>query len=149
MITALQMKKKNYWALCESRCIRNINLQYWCQLFAMERNGLYGNAALILTKFSLLKSIFEVNLHQINSLVFRPTASLSLCNLWGKEQLVVKLPDDFSAQNHWASWYSRFFRQKLAYSNESLKHKPRGTFAELSVKEWNVMATKTNTITPL
>ena len=26
----------------------------------MERNGLYGNAALILTKFSLLKSIFEV-----------------------------------------------------------------------------------------
>ena len=57
---------------CESR---NINLKYWCQLFAIERNGSYGNAALTLKKFSLLKSLFEVNLNQTNSLIFLLTGS--------------------------------------------------------------------------
>ena len=125
-----------FQALCESWWIRNINLQYWCQLFAIDRNGSYSNVTLKLNKFSPLKSLFGVNLNQINSLVFRltgstTTASLSFCNLWGKEQLAVKLPDDFSAQNHRASWYSRFFRQKLAcgllresfYSNETLERR--------------------------
>ena len=62
--------------LCESQCIRNIHLQCWCQLFAIERYGSYGNAALKLKKVSLLKALFEINLNlmTINSLVFRLTA---------------------------------------------------------------------------
>ena len=35
--------------------------------------------------------------------------SLCLCNLRGKEQLSVKLTDDFSAKNYRAYWYSWFF----------------------------------------
>ena len=41
--------------------------------------------------------------------------SLCLCNLWGKEQLAVKLPDDFSVKNPRAPLYSWLFRQKLAF----------------------------------
>ena len=67
----------------------------------------------------------------------------------------MKLPNDFSAQNRCASRYSWFFRQKLAcgllreslYSNETLEHWPRGSFAALSAKEGNAMSTKTNTAT--
>ena len=63
--------------------------------------------------------------------------SLCPCNLWGKEQLAVKLPADFSVKNHRASWYSWFFRQRLAfdllreflYCNETLEQRPRVTFA--------------------
>ena len=69
----------------------------------------------------------------------------------------MKLPDDSSAKNHRASWYSWFFRQKLAfhllkellYGNETLEHWPRGTFAALSAKEWNVMASETNRAKPI
>ena len=69
--------------------------------------------------------------------------SLCLCNLRGKKQLAVKLPDDSSAKIHRASWYNWFFRQKLAfdllkellYNNETLEHWLRGTFAALSAKE--------------
>ena len=136
--------------LCESRFIRTIHL-------AIGRNGSYGNAALKLKTFFFIKNPLEINLNQITikSLVFRLTGSTTIasafCTLWGKEQLAVKLPDDFSAKNHRASWCSWFFRLKFAlgllrellYSNETLEHWPRGTFATLSAKEWNV--TETNT----
>ena len=93
MITALQRdkykKKKIYWirwqriqALFESCRIRVVNLQYWCQLFAIERNGSYGNAALKLKKVSPLKSLFEVNLNQINSLAFRLTGSTTTASVF-------------------------------------------------------------------
>ena len=69
--------------------------------------------------------------------------SLRLCNLWGKEQVAVKLSDDFSVENHRASWHSRFFRPTLAFSllreflhsSKTLEHCPRGTFATHSAKE--------------
>ena len=35
---------------------------------------------------------------------------------------------------------------ELLDSNETLEHRARGTFAALSVKEWNGMATETNTL---
>ena len=44
-------------------------------LFAIQQNGSHGNTILKLKKFSPLKSLFEVNLNQITSLVFRLTGS--------------------------------------------------------------------------
>ena len=73
-----------------------------------EWNGSYGKAALKLKKFSLWKSsLFEINLNQMtiidsfsvrfDRLVDRD-GSLCLSSFWGKEQLAVKLPNDFSVK---------------------------------------------------
>ena len=148
--------------LCESRCVRNIHWQYWCQLFPLSRIGHNAMLHLNLRSLSLFKLLFEINLNHSFSLrvlrLDRPEDrddSPCVCNLCGKKQLAVKLPDDSRVENHLALWYSWLFRQKLAfglpweflYSNEILEHWPRGTFAAHSVKEWNVMATETNTAT--
>ena len=73
-----------------------------------EWNGSYGNAALKLKNFSLWKSsLFEINLNQMtiihsfsvrfDRLVDRDD-SLCLSSFWGKEQLAVKLPNNFSVK---------------------------------------------------
>ena len=111
--------------------------------------------------FSLLKSLFEINLNQIKFTRFPfdrlDDDSLYLCTLRWKKQLAVKLHDDFSAKNHRASSYSWFFSQKFAfgllrellYSNETLEHWARGTLAAPSAKEWNGMTPETNTLPSL
>ena len=133
--------------LCESRCVRYIHLQYWRQLFAIERNGSYGNSALRLKKLFSVKipiwDLHEADDYKLTRFPFDglDDDSLCLCNLWRKEQLGVKLLDDFSAKNHQALCW--FFRQKLGlsflreslYSNETLEHWARGTFAALSAQE--------------
>ena len=133
--------------LCESRCVRYIHLQYWRQLFAIERNGSYGNAALGLKKLFSVKipiwDLHEADDYKLTRFPFDELDddSLCLCNLWREEQLGVKLLDDFSAKNHQALCW--FFRQKLGlgflreslYSNETLEHWARGTFAALSAQE--------------
>ena len=60
-----------------------------------------------LRSFSLLKSLFEINLNDSFSLRVlrfdRPEDRddhLCVCNLCGKEQLAVKLPDDSRVENH-------------------------------------------------
>ena len=55
---------------------------YWFQLFAIERNGSYGNAALKLKKFFSINPLFEINLNQIiiNLLVFRLTGSTTIAS---------------------------------------------------------------------
>ena len=133
-------------------------------VISFERNWSYGNAALKVRKFFSTKNpylrltwfkwqktyLFSVRFDRLDD----HDDSLCLCNLRGKEQLAVKLPDEFSVKNHRAS-YSWFFRQKLAfglpreilYSNETLEHWLRGTFAAHNAKEWNVIATETNTAT--
>ena len=66
--------------------------------------------------------------------------------VWEKEQLAVKLPDDFSveiivprdtADSFDAAVKSLRLvcRGNLLYSNETHGHRPRGTFAALSEKE--------------
>ena len=146
---------------CESRCVRNNRLQHWCQLFAIERNGSYGNAALKLRKFSLLKSLIEINLKQmtINSLVFRLTGSTTIASAYAlseeRSNLQWNCQMTSRRKNHRASWYSWFFRENLAfglrrellYSNETRDHWPGGTFAALNAKEKNIMATEPNTVT--
>ena len=143
---------------CESRCVRNIHLLYWCRLFAIERNGSYSNAALKLKKFSFIKipiwDLSELDDHKLTRFPFEllDDDGLCLCNLRGKEQLAKKLSDDFSAKNRCASWYSWFFRQKLAfgllrellYNNETVKHwaRARGNFAALGAKEWKQKRTQ-------
>ena len=79
-----------------SRCIRNINLQCWSQLFAIKWNGSFLNLYLRLTwirqpsSFSVFRFPFSVFRFPFS--VFRltgstTTASPSLFNLWGKVQL--------------------------------------------------------------
>ena len=77
-----------------------------CQLFAIERNGSYGNAALKLKKFLSIKipiwDLFESDDYKLTRFPFDRLDDDSLClyNLWGKEQLAVKPPNNFSATNH-------------------------------------------------
>ena len=69
--------------------------------------------------------------------------SLCLCNLWEKQQLAVKLTNDFSAKNDRSVVIQLILGLQLAfgllrelhYSNETLEHWPRGTFAAFSAKE--------------
>ena len=82
------------------------------------QNGSYGHAALNwkIFKISLWDSL-ESDYHKLSRFPFNRLYddSLCLCTLWEKEQLAVKLPDDFSAKYHRASWYTWFFRQKYAF----------------------------------
>ena len=82
-----------------------------------------------------------------------PARRRCLCNLWGNEQLAMKLPDDSSAKNHRASWYSWYFRQQLAFGllrellslqERSSKALTKGNLRRTYCEGINVMATETN-----
>ena len=130
-------------------------------LFARERNGSCDNTALKLTFISIWDKV-DSDDYRLTCFPFdRPDSdSLCLCNLYGKEQLAVKLSDDFSAKNHcasWCCWFLQCCRQKLtlclprkllysSYDDETLKQWAKEILAALSAKE-HVMATETNTAT--
>ena len=65
------------------------------------------HAALKLKKFFSIKLPFWAKLESDDHELTRfPFDSLCFSNLWWKEQLVVKMPDDFSAKNNRASCYT-------------------------------------------
>ena len=135
--------------LCESRCIRNIYLP-------IGQNGSYGHAALNwrIFKISLWDSL-ESDYHKLSRFLFNRLYddSLCLCTLWGKEQLAVKLPDDFSARISsclvihliLSSKVRFWFTKGITLLKRTLEHWARGTFFPLITKEQNVMVTETNT----
>ena len=149
------------WSLKVDQWIRNIHLQHQCQLFASERNRSWSNAALKLKKFfsakipildKLKSDEFKLTLFPFDRL---DDNSLCLCNLWGKEQLPVELPNDFSAKiivphdtadsfDVAVKSYLFGLLRELLYGNEAQEHSPSGTFAALNAKEY-VLATETNT----
>ena len=73
--------------LCKRRCIRNIHLQHWCRLFAIEWNESRGNAALKLKKSFSIKTLIDE--YKLTRFSFKRLDDDSLClyNVWGKEQL--------------------------------------------------------------
>ena len=125
---------------------------FWCQLFAIERNESYGNAALKLRKFFSFKiPIWECVLNQItiNSLVFRLTVSTIIIFAFAIFEEGVTC----SEMDRWllgeelsCPVIQLILRQMLAfglfrelhYSNETLEHWPRGTFAaiQLCLRNW-------------
>ena len=149
------------WSLKVDQWIRNIHLQHQCQLFASERNRSWSNAALKLKKFfsakipildKLKSDEFKLTLFPFDRL---DDDSFCLCNLWGKEQLPVELPNDFSAKiivphdtadsfDVAVKSYLFGLLRELLYGNEAQEHSPSGTFAALNAKEC-VLATETNT----
>ena len=59
------------------------------------------HAALRLKKFTLTKIPFQDDPESDDNKLTRfPFDSLCFSNLWGKEQLVIQMPDDFSAKNN-------------------------------------------------
>ena len=73
--------------LCKRRCIRNIHLQHWCRLFAIEWNESRGNAALKLKRSFSIKTLIDE--YKLTRFSFKRLDDDSLClyNVWGKEQL--------------------------------------------------------------
>ena len=124
VITALQRdelwNKNIEFDSSESECCVKvdsyIHLQHWCRLFASEWNGSRGNAALKLKRSFFIKTLLDE--YKLTRFSFKRLDDDSLClyNVWGKEQLAVKLIDDFSVKiivrASWFIWFFRCCRQK-------------------------------------